>query len=143
MSGGLSEVQRKRFDRWYKTYPRKVGKGQALRAWAKIKPSDALTDEMISAVKKQVEWRDKAPAGAFVPEWKHPSTWLNALCWEDEVEQWPEQKKPEPSEYEEYGDRARFFQDFDKEHGIDEGEIEEIAKRRQRNAQSSRARDND
>jgi len=21
----------------------------------------------------------------FCPEWKHPSTWLNQKCWEDEV----------------------------------------------------------
>ena len=83
----LSATQFARFSRWYAAYPKKVAKGAAIRAWDKIDPDDALTERMIDALKAQLLERDwKGEKGIFVPEWKHPATWLNGMCWDDAVE---------------------------------------------------------
>ncbi len=67
-----------RFDSFWKHYPRKVAKPNALKAWVKLKPDDSLTEKIIAAVKRQkLSDRDIQ----FVP---HPATWLNARRWEDE-----------------------------------------------------------
>lgn len=81
----LSEPMKKRFDRFWAVYPRKVGKGKAEDSFAKYKPDDALTDTMIQAVeatKKTDQWQ--RDGGQFIP---HPATWLNQRRWEDEVPQ--------------------------------------------------------
>jgi hypothetical protein len=69
------------FDDFWKAYPRKIGKGAARRAYEKAL---GLTDaETIwygaRAYKTAVESDDPR----YV---KHPSTWLNAECWDDEYE---------------------------------------------------------
>lgn len=72
-----------RFDRWYQTYPRKVGKGAARRAWLKLRPDEALTERMIAAVARQKtspQW--VKDGGQYIP---HPATWLNQERWEDEA----------------------------------------------------------
>lgn len=74
------EVLMERFDVFYKAYPRKVSKGQAINTWLKLKPSEELLDKMLEALKWQVKlknWQNKT----YIP---HPSTWLNAMKWEDE-----------------------------------------------------------
>lgn len=74
------------FARWYASYPVKAAKGQAEKAWAKLRPDDCLTTRMIEAVGRQAENRRRlVDDGRFVPEWKHPATWLNAKAWEDET----------------------------------------------------------
>ena len=77
-----SPMQR-RFDRFWKAYPRKVGKGAAEKSFAKYKPDDVLTDTMIRAVetaKRSREWQKDG--GQYIP---HPATWLNQRRWEDEL----------------------------------------------------------
>lgn len=79
------------FDRFWKAYPRKVGKDAARNAWAKRKPSAALTEQMIKALewqKKTEQWQDKN----YIP---HPATWLNQGRWKDERET-PQEIKPAP-----------------------------------------------
>ena len=75
------------FPKFWKLYPRKVGKDKAEKAWAKLKVSPDLFDLMVKALGKQVltpEWiKDK---GQFIP---HPSTWLNGKRWEDEIPEVP------------------------------------------------------
>jgi len=76
------EILIERFDVFYKAYPRKVSKNQALKTWLKLKPSEELLNEMLEALKWQVglkTWENKQ----FIP---HPSTWLNAGKWEDEFD---------------------------------------------------------
>ena len=68
-----------RFDTFWKHYPRKVSKPNALKAWLKLKPDDDLTKKIISAVSKQ---NLSAREEKFIP---HPASWLNAQRWEDEV----------------------------------------------------------
>lgn len=79
---GGGDVDLDQFDRFWKAYPRKVGKGAALRAWRKILPDENLTVRMIAAVEAQKtcdQWQKDG--GQFIP---HPSTWLNQQRWEDE-----------------------------------------------------------
>jgi len=68
-----------RFDIFWKSYPRKVARKNALKAWLKIKPDDALTKQIIDAINKQGLCNREIQ---FVP---HPTTWLNAARWEDEI----------------------------------------------------------
>jgi hypothetical protein len=68
--------------RFWEAYPRKVGKQDALRAWNKLAPDDALLAVMLAALERQKSWdewtRDK---GRYIP---HPATWLNGRRWEDQ-----------------------------------------------------------
>lgn len=71
------------FDKFYSLYPKKVGKQQALKAWLKLKPDEALFNKITEAVKQQSQseqWlKDN---GQYIP---YPGTWLNGRRWEDEV----------------------------------------------------------
>lgn len=67
------------FDVFWKKYPRKVAKPNALKVWNRLKPSDELLQKMLSAINAQ-GLCDKEIQ--FVP---HPATWLNGHRWEDEV----------------------------------------------------------
>jgi hypothetical protein len=68
------------FELFWKTYPRKVGKGAAERAWEKVSPN--VYPAILKAIelqKRSEQWlRD---GGQFIP---HPSTWLNEKRWMDE-----------------------------------------------------------
>ena len=79
------------FDEFWKAYPRKLGKGDALKAWKKLSPSDDFRSEILSAVVAQSKWPDWIKEGGqFIP---HPATWLNGCRWEDEL---PEKPKSTP-----------------------------------------------
>jgi hypothetical protein len=79
--GGRSEP--KSFDQFYAAYPRKVGKQDAQKAWAKLKPNAELFALILGAIESQkagADWlRDD---GQYIP---HPATWLRAGRWLDEV----------------------------------------------------------
>jgi len=84
---------RKRFAHFYGAYPKKKDRGRAEQAFFKLKPDDQLLETMLTALENQTaerEWKEQAQE--FVPGWKHPATWLNGKCWEDEVEE-PNSKK--------------------------------------------------
>ena len=68
------------FDRFWKAYPKKVGKAQAKKCFAKVK---VPVDTLIAAVEKQKnsqQWRKDN--GQYIP---NPSTWLNQGRWDDEL----------------------------------------------------------
>jgi hypothetical protein len=70
-----------RFERFWEIYPRKVAKGDALKAWAKANPDDALTEKILAAVsaaKGRPQWLNED--GKFIP---YPATWLNRGQWDD------------------------------------------------------------
>jgi hypothetical protein len=72
------------FESFWAAYPRKVGKGAAKKAWAKIRPSRTMVGQMIAAIHEQqnsVQWQRNN--GQYIP---HPATWLNQTRWEDEPE---------------------------------------------------------
>lgn len=73
----------KRFDEFWESYPRKVGKDSARKAWDKVSPDDELCDTILSAIdaqKKSVQWRKDD--GQYIP---NPATWLSQKRWEDEL----------------------------------------------------------
>lgn len=74
-----------RFAEFWKAYPRKVGKGKALKAFTKIivvqKDVDKFMETTLASIawwKKQQQWREDD--GRYIP---YPSSWLNGGCWED------------------------------------------------------------
>lgn len=69
------------FDAWYSTYPRKVGRQDALRAFRKARQS-ASAEELASGLDRSVnQWRRENRPADKVP---HPSTWLNGGRWNDD-----------------------------------------------------------
>lgn len=75
------------FAEFWTAYPRKKGKAEAEKAFAKaIKLTDL--DTLLLAIKLQsseLKWHDKANE-RYIP---HPATWLNARRWEDSAPQKP------------------------------------------------------
>ncbi|MGH8908301.1 MAG: hypothetical protein ACRD0K_17780 [Egibacteraceae bacterium] len=70
------------FASWWAEYPKKVAKGDAEKAWLRIKPDAALIETMIAAVLRQRQSPQWTKDGdKFIP---HPATWLNGRRWEDE-----------------------------------------------------------
>ena len=77
------------FEKFWSEYPNKVEKKKAYKKWQTLKNQLPSLDIILSAIKNQKLWR-KNTNGEFRPEWKHPTTWLNAGCWEDEVQSKPQ-----------------------------------------------------
>jgi hypothetical protein len=64
------------FETFYSTYPRKVSKTNAEKAWKKQR---CVLSEVMPSLQKQMKlWTDPQ----FIP---HPATWLNGRRWEDET----------------------------------------------------------
>lgn len=71
------------FDEFWQAYPKHKGKINAQKAFAKLKPSEDLLKEMISAIEIQSSSEDwKKENGQFIP---YPATWLSQGRWMDEV----------------------------------------------------------
>ena len=72
----------KQFDLFWQLYPRKASKKAARKAWADIKPDDALFSAIMTALNAAVRyWQNQGVSLKHIP---HPSTWLNEERWEDE-----------------------------------------------------------
>lgn len=73
------------FETFWAAYPRKTAKANAAKAFARLKPDDALLARILAAVSRQQTSEQWAKdGGQFVP---HAATWLNGRRWEDEVAQ--------------------------------------------------------
>jgi hypothetical protein len=81
----IAHSKRDRFDEFWSEVPRKIGKGQARKAWtAALKKADA--DTIITGIRRYAaERRSEDPKFTA-----HPATWLNGERWEDE------RPKPKP-----------------------------------------------
>jgi hypothetical protein len=66
------------FDEFWQAYPKKVGKQDARRAWARATRSTD-PDKIIDVVRRYPFREDRT----YV---KHPATWLNDGCWEDDLD---------------------------------------------------------
>jgi len=67
------------------SYPKKVGKGAAFRAWKRIKPGEKKAQQIIDSVSKHKNtpaW--KKEEGRFIP---NPATFLNQQRYDDEIEE--------------------------------------------------------
>lgn len=68
------------FKAFWESYPRKIGKFAALKAWQKLKPDDALTETILASIEEHRRcrnWRD-----GFIPL---PTTFLNQGRFLDEL----------------------------------------------------------
>lgn len=89
LQGATTETEKSRvestsytdsFERFWKAYPSKVGKGGAFKSWQKLKPTIDLQAKILEAIEAQKsskKWQE-----GYI---KNPQTWLNERCWEDEV----------------------------------------------------------
>lgn len=76
------------FAKFWSLYPSKKDKAKAAKAFAKLKITDDLFNQIISGLAAQVASHDwTKDGGKYIPM---PTTWLNGKRWEDEV-------KPAPS----------------------------------------------
>lgn len=62
---------------WWNLYPRKVSKGDSMRAWAQIKPED---QQKIINCLPNFRWPKER---RYIP---YPATWLRGMRWLDEPE---------------------------------------------------------
>lgn len=68
-------------ERFWPAYPRGDGRKAALKAWLKVKPSEALVVVILAALTRQLpKWA--AGDAKYIP---HASTWLNGERWNDVV----------------------------------------------------------
>lgn len=77
------------FAEFWKAYPKKKNKGDAEKAWKKIKPTADLVNLLLQSIqtaKNSDDW--KKENGQFIP---YPASWLNAKGWEDD---YADQRKP-------------------------------------------------
>lgn len=73
------------FAEFWNTYPKKVGKDAAEKAWNRKVKSQETISAILEAVRTQAQsdaW--KKDGGQFIP---NPATWLNAGRWKDEDQQ--------------------------------------------------------
>lgn len=78
--GREPEWKPERFAAFWQYYPRGESKQAAIAAWDKLRPDDALIDDIARALKRQMaseEWQ----RGVGIP---YASTYLNQRRWEDE-----------------------------------------------------------
>ena len=68
------------FENFWRTYPRHIEKKSAFKAWKTALKSGATADEITAGAARYAKYRAGEPE-RFT---KHPSTWLNQGCWEDE-----------------------------------------------------------
>ena len=86
-NGNDANINKKKesdFEVFWKAYPNKTEKKYTLKCWKKLNSTRPPIEELLEAIRKQTEWREKAN-GEFRPEWKNPATWLNKGCWDDEL----------------------------------------------------------
>lgn len=69
------------FLKFWETYPKKTGKGDAFKAWRNIKNPKPTTDEIIQAVQKYNQ-TEQWQTTKYIP---NPATFLNRRQWEDEI----------------------------------------------------------
>ena len=76
-----NHASRDGFEEFWKTYPRKVGKAAAEKAWIKAKGVELATIlKAIERARSTEQWQKDG--GQFIP---YPATWLNEGRWDDEL----------------------------------------------------------
>lgn len=93
------------FAEWYSHYPRKRGRGQALKAYRTARnKTDAQT--LLDALQAQIPML-MAKGSELCP---YPSTWLNGERWDDDMNETPAQQQPSRSGYRSQNDIMREMQ---------------------------------
>jgi hypothetical protein len=74
-----------KFFLFWKEYPKKVAKPDALKAWNKLDIDNGTFDKIMLSLEKQKNSKDwLKDDGQYIP---HPASWLNKHRWEDEVKE--------------------------------------------------------
>ena len=68
------------FEEFWRIYPRHEDKKKAFKVWQTALKNGATADEIIAGAARYAKYRAGEPAQYT----KHPSTWLNGDCWENE-----------------------------------------------------------
>ncbi len=80
----INNKSEENFEKFWKTYPRKVNKKKSFEKYLKLVGKDnELVGKIQSAIEMQLETTYKKTEKKYIP---HPTTWLNNAKWEDEVE---------------------------------------------------------
>lgn len=67
-------------------YPRRVSKKPAMKALGKVKASGEVSwAKLVDSIARYTVWLGEASPTNWRPEPKHPATWLNGGCWDDEL----------------------------------------------------------
>jgi hypothetical protein len=75
------------FEDFWKSYPRRIGKGEAWKSWKRIAPDQSLRERICASLAVQSQRKEwLKDGGQFIP---HPSTWLNGARWLDEIQDSP------------------------------------------------------
>jgi len=72
----------KNFNIFWETWPKKVAKETAFKAFKSLSPDEAMLGMMLVAVKKQLSSEQWSRDKQFIP---NPATWIRGKRWEDEV----------------------------------------------------------
>lgn len=76
------------FETWYRAYPKRKGKDDACRAYRKARTTGVTRERLLASVQSYIV--EMGGREQFI---KHPATWLNKGCWEDEPD------KPAATDY--------------------------------------------
>lgn len=85
------------FESFWKAYPKKKDKQNALKAFKKINPDETLLSTMLEAIKQQSntsQWQ--RDGGQYIP---YPASWLNGKRWEDEQDKPIKSSSSKPDYY--------------------------------------------
>src|SRR3990167_2752612 len=75
-----------KFNKFWSIYPNKSNKQQALEAFQRLNPDEALIEHILMKLQQQIEAYEQQQAyGLWVPNWKYPANLLAQHCWEDEI----------------------------------------------------------
>ena len=120
--GGISLSER-RFDEFWSTYPKKIGKKAAYASWKRVKVTEELHQTILAAIRLQktgAQWQKDN--GQYIP---NPATWLNQGRWDDEVNLKQGQKSGKTVLEQQYTQREYDAKDYG---GLTPEEVEEALK---------------
>lgn len=84
------------FDEFWKAYPKKKAKDDAVKSWVKRKITPELFYTIMNALEQQKQSKEwEKDNGQYIP---YPSTWINQGRWQDEQEQQPKFKNGDKRE---------------------------------------------
>jgi hypothetical protein len=86
------------FDEFWQAYPKRLNKRKAFQSWTEAIAQAGTEDIIQGAIDYAGYCKAQETEAKFV---KHPSTWLNQGCWEDEYDNTTAPRKPTPQEIKE------------------------------------------
>lgn len=96
------------FTIFWQTYPKRVGKGQAEKAYATARRKGASASEILAGAMRYAQARD----GQDPQYTRHPATWINGQGWNDEPS--PQPKAPHTTRRDDTNDAIRIALAFGK-----------------------------